>query len=70
MPSTPRRPEALVDDTDGHMRASEKLVWPEQQPQRQDSLRQQLIDLHVVASRLGMYDAADWLWKSGLDTDG
>lgn len=34
-----------------------------QQPQRQDSLSEQLDDLHRVAARLGMYDAADWLWK-------
>jgi hypothetical protein len=37
-------------------------TWPEQRPQRQDSLTDQLIDLHRVAARLGMYDAADWLW--------
>lgn len=35
-----------------------------QQPQRQDSLRDQLRDLHMVATRLGMYDAADFIWKS------
>ena len=29
------------------------------QPQRQDSLTDQLEDLYVVATRLGMYDAAD-----------
>lgn len=32
-----------------------------QQPQRQDSLQEQLRDLQVVANRLGMYDAADWI---------
>lgn len=32
-----------------------------QLPQRQDSLADQLHDLHIVATRLGMYDAADWL---------
>jgi hypothetical protein len=31
------------------------------QSQRQDSLNDQLEDLRLVASRLGMYDAADWL---------
>ena len=37
---------------------------PPQQPQRQDSLSAQLRDLHDVAVRLGMYDAATWLtWK-------
>lgn len=30
-------------------------------PQRQDSLRAQLLDLHFAANRLGMRDAADWL---------
>jgi hypothetical protein len=39
-----------------------QVAWG-QQPQRQDSLAAQLRDLHVVAARLGMYDAADWLWK-------
>jgi hypothetical protein len=37
--------------------------WPTQQPQRQDSLADQLRDLHRIAARYGMYDAADWLWK-------
>ena len=30
-----------------------------QQPQRQDSTSQQLLDLHAFADRLGLYDAAD-----------
>jgi hypothetical protein len=30
-----------------------------QQPQRQDSTRAQLADLHAFANRLGLYDAAD-----------
>lgn len=34
-----------------------------QQAERQDCLADQLSDLHIVAARLGMYDAADWLWK-------
>lgn len=32
-----------------------------QQAQRQDALNDQLRDLRVVANRLGMYDAADFL---------
>ena len=40
-----------------------------QQPQRQDSLREQLKTLHVAATRLGCYDAADWIWKQ-LHIDG
>lgn len=32
-----------------------------QQPQRQDSLADQLHDLHILAVRVGCYDAADWL---------
>lgn len=36
-------------------------------PQRQDSLSDQLDDLERVATRLGMYDAADFIHKaSGL----
>ncbi|WP_170872193.1 hypothetical protein [Pseudomonas aeruginosa] len=30
-----------------------------QQPQRQDSTKAQLADLHTFANRLGLYDAAD-----------
>jgi hypothetical protein len=30
-----------------------------QQPQRQDSAKAQLADLHAFANRLGLYDAAD-----------
>jgi hypothetical protein len=30
-----------------------------QQPQRQDSTDAQLANLHTLANRLGMYDAAD-----------
>ena len=33
----------------------------EQLSQRQDALNDQLRDLRVVANRLGMYDAADYL---------
>ena len=40
----------------------------EQQPQRQDSLREQLITVHDAATRLGCYDAADWLWKNMLSS--
>ena len=42
-----------------------RRVWRiEQQPQRQDSLDDQLDDLSWVAARLGMYDASDWLWQA------
>lgn len=34
--------------------------------QSQESLDDQLRDLHVLATRLGLYDAADWL-KDLLD---
>ncbi|MHC5208771.1 hypothetical protein [Pseudomonas chlororaphis] len=30
-----------------------------QQPQRQDSAKAQLAELHAFANRLGLYDAAD-----------
>lgn len=33
------------------------------QPQRQDALQDQLADLYMWAVRLGMYDAAEWLWQ-------
>lgn len=33
-------------------------------PQRQDSTREQLIDLIVIADKLGFYDASDYLKKT------
>jgi len=36
------------------------------QPPRQDSLEDQLRDVHIIAARVGCYDAADWIWKNGL----
>lgn len=38
---------------------SKVLASIPQQPQRQDSSRDQLADLHAFANRLGLYDAAD-----------
>ena len=35
----------------------------DQQPQRQDSLAAQLHDLRAAATRLGLYDAADFITK-------
>jgi hypothetical protein len=35
------------------------------QPQRQDSLDDQLRDVQAAANRMGCYDAADWI-KAGL----
>ena len=31
--------------------------------QRQDSTTEQLTDLWMIAAKLGMYGAADWLWE-------
>lgn len=36
--------------------------------QRQDSLREQMADVHVAATRLGCYDAADAIWKHFLES--
>lgn len=36
----------------------------EQRPQTQEALDDQLRTLHVAAARLGLYDAADWLWRT------
>lgn len=32
-------------------------------PQRQDSLTDQMIDLYLIAVRLGFYDASDYIKK-------
>lgn len=59
----PTTPKGDVMSTD---QSGEKgpFSWSiEQRPQRQDSLEEQVLDLHIAAARLGMYDAADWLWK-------
>jgi hypothetical protein len=45
------------------------VLMIQQRPPRQDSLEDQLRDLHVLAARLGCYDAADWLWRNGLGAD-
>ena len=39
----------------------EVLSNVESMPQRQDSTRDQLLDIIVVAEKFGMYDAADYL---------
>lgn len=46
----------------------ERRIWEdiEQRPQRQDSLAEQLNDLFMVARRLGMCDAMDWLGSKRL----
>lgn len=36
----------------------------EQQPQRQDSLDDQLRDVKAMANRMGCYDAADWIERA------
>jgi hypothetical protein len=40
--------------------------WIEQQPQRQDSLTDQMRTVHRLAARAGCFDAADWLWKNAI----
>lgn len=59
--------EYLVAEVESLERRVANPLFPTQQDQRQDSLMAQLSDLHRVASRLGMYDAADWLWKVALN---
>ena len=41
-----------------------------QHGQRQDSLENQLRDLYALANRIGCYDAADWIWKNGIQDYG
>jgi len=36
-------------------------------PQRQDSLTEQMKDLHTVAIKLGCYDAADYLKREFVE---
>jgi hypothetical protein len=42
----------------------------EQLPQRQDSLSEQLRDLRLVANKLGMYDAADYIKETTIQDNG
>jgi len=37
--------------------------------QSQESLQDQLIELHLAATRLGLYDAADWLRRTALNEE-
>jgi len=39
----------------------DELMKVEQCPQRQDSLTDQMIDLHFIANKFGLYDAADYI---------
>ncbi len=53
------------DGANSHCSDAHGSEWfsdlPKQLPQRQDSLQDQLHDLQRVATRLGMYDAADYI---------
>jgi hypothetical protein len=42
----------------------------EKLPQRQDSLAEQLRDLRLVANKLGMYDAADYIRETTIQDNG
>jgi len=56
MTTTPTTPAPAGYVTRVRNEAGETLL-----AQRQDSLQDQLEDLIVVATRNGMYDAADWI---------
>jgi hypothetical protein len=43
------------------------LVSP--QPQRQDSLTDQMRDIHYYATKAGCYDAADWIKRIFFDKE-
>lgn len=53
--------EQLQEAVDEVMVARQPFPDINQRSQRQDSVADQLRDLQIVATRLGMYDAADWL---------
>lgn len=67
--------KAALGITTGHLPSNLQaaLTLIPLQPQRQDSLAEQIRDLCVFASHLGMYDAADHLRgiveRSGLGSD-
>lgn len=50
-----------METTSGYAKSATIVEMIPQQPQRQDSLVEQLRTLHIVANRIGCYDAADFL---------
>jgi hypothetical protein len=56
-------------DKDGLKRLQNLLEELPNKPQRQDSTGRQLRDLHSVANKLGMYDAADALKNAFFQND-
>jgi len=48
-----------------HGESAARLAREMATSQRQDSLAEQMRDLHRLASAIGCFDAADWLWKHG-----
>jgi hypothetical protein len=64
-PGTTGRCHGFVDPHTTFTPVADKLRIP-QQPQRRDPLPRQLRDLHIVAARLGCYEAANWIWKVGI----
>ena len=45
----------------------EELKKVEQCPQRQDSITDQMIDLHYIANKFGFYDAADYIRRKFME---
>lgn len=56
-------------DKEGLKRLQNLLEELPNKPQRQDSTGRQLRDLHSVANKLGMYDAADALKNAFFQND-
>lgn len=61
------RPGVRLDASEERLAASDGYDWRvalsrvSQCPQRQDALRDQLMDMYCIAIRFGLYDAADYL---------
>lgn len=58
------RPEQLSGQHSRIRDAMRRAVNGEKVIQRQDSTTRQLMDLWIISTKLGMYDAADWMWKN------
>jgi len=56
-------------DSDGLQKLQDLLEELPDRPQRQDSTGRQLRDLHSVANKLGMQDAADALKEAFFQND-
>lgn len=67
------KPEDLLTEEEYRQLNQPSSLWKEQLelvkwcPQRQDSLTDQMCDLHLIANKFGFYDATDFIKKTFIE---